>query len=438
MEADKKKEIVKNIIKILVLLVVILAVDRIIGFYIEPVKYSDYFKHDPVYKKAKEEGCDLIFMGGSHMEMCMNPRIFEEKMGFRNVLNVSATDQPIKGLYYYLLELNNEVKPKYVVVDITNQNLFGKTYYQGQINLMDKMSFPYNAMYYFSDEELIKASPYLLRTYKYKDFFFQNVRTRKADVAALGYQEGEGYEYGGFERTLPLYEKGGVPIVNYLGDDSSPEMKDESLKYLLKIKKYCDKKGIALYTVSCPISLMAIYNTQDYEERLNRYKKWASDNGITYHNLSYLRNREEIVSDDMWDPGHVAGTAGDRVSEVYADILKADIEGSGTDDYFYSNLSELREDVKRVVAVDGKFSIAEGIVTVNMESIQGDNLAPLYRVTLLELGKETIVSDWTKDTQISFEPGYIAADTCVIIEAMTESGLEEIPAKQVYFLANVL
>lgn len=420
--------------KILILIVAVLIIDNVIGFFIEPVKYSDYFKHDPVYKAAKADGSDLILIGGSHMEMCMNPSIFEEELGYKNVLNVSATDQPIKGMYYYLRQLVNEIHPKCIVMDVTNQSLYRPEVLMGKLNILDKMSFPYKVLYYINDKELVKNSATLLRSYRFKDFFFGCSQAKKYEISKAGYPESEGYEYGGFERTYTMFYEGGIPFDNYLSDDSSNEMLPESLEYILKIKSLCDNNGIDFYIVSCPISLVSIYGTPDYERRANDFTKWASDNGIIYRNLSMIKNREAIIGDKMWDSGHVSGDCADDVSRIYAQILLKDRnkEALGSE-YLYENVEQLKSDVHRVVSVNANIVKDDNNVELHIESLHNADINPVYHVTAQSIAMDNVVMDWCNDDFVNVNASDFPANTYFIVEAKTSiDSNDEIVAKQIY------
>lgn len=433
----------QRILSLLVLMALITAETYIIGELLTPISYADYFNHDMELIEQKNQHVDSVFIGGSRTYRTFAPKSFEEKIGWNCVVNAGTSQQPLCATYYQLKDLVERVHPEYVILGVTTNRLLGEPTRQGKMLVYDRVSFLTKVEYVldcFNKDNL----PYLFPPYRFRNNLgkLPSVIEKRKTVIENNYQpDEEASEYyveKGFAYSKRTYETGNVAIEGDVSF-SKEAVKEENLKYLDACVALCKEEGIHLYLVTPPTTMMCIYSYpgSQYDEVTQFCKQYAEENHLVYHNLNYLIGREEFLPDErMHDFNHVNGEGAYVVSEIYAEILRKDIAGMDTGDYFYADLGELKADVHRIVAVGAEIEEDEDdyrVMHINISSLQNDTVEPLYKVDISVDGgtSYTGLTEWSAEKEMDIR---IENDRPFQIKVRASTGNEgDAEAYQVYY-----
>jgi len=103
------------------------------------------------------------------------------------------------------------------------------------------------------------------------------------------------------------------------------------------------------------------------------------------------------------DRVHLNGEGSLVFSPVFARIIKSAFDGEDVSGLFYKNIDELKNDIDRVVACNGRVNHAEdGTLQVEVKSLHNDAITPEYRLVLkkkaeLQVAKAKAAADGTDD-----------------------------------------
>lgn len=420
-------KIIKRAYQVISLAIMFVVLDCVFGFLLQPVWYSNYFKKDVNMISKKKQDVEMLFVGASRTYRTFDPRIFERELGMQNVLNAASSGQPISGTYYEVCELIDKFHPKYIVLGVTFDQITGEDEnLQSRLILRDRMM---NQRYKFDfsvKRFKIDEWKYLLNSYRFRDNLTLNLIdyniSKKIDLNLNGYIPDTSaeayYAYKGFEYTNASISEGNMKLAGASAYDYNNISKIK-LEYLNKIVKKCKSSDIDLFLVTGPASMAKLYEVKNYQKAVDYYKTYASNNGLFYDNLNYIRDREDILSDDhMSDCGHINGRGAEIISKVYAHILSDEIHGINTDGYFYSSLDELKKDVKRIVAVDSQISVSENRILVRAGSLHNIDIFPEYKILVAhDGGKDEVFSEYSEKTEYSIPMLDGCSDYVVTVKA---------------------
>ena len=410
----------RRVVSLVVLVSMLLTVNMILGELLTPVSYADYFVHDLETIEKNNEQVDMVFVGASRVYRTFVPEVFEEELDMECVINAASSSQPICASYYQLKYLVKKFHPENVVLGLTWNQFHSKPNQQSmlivydRLPLAEKMEFALNC---FEGENLL----YALYPYRFRINLsdIESIYEGKQNLVAHNYEpnreKNEYYADTGFVYTTTSYETGTMPI-NGSGTFSEEKIREVNLAYLDACVELCKENNIKLHLVTAPSTMMRMYRIENYQGATDYFTKYAEENGLTYHNLNYLVDREQILPDElMYDYNHVNGEGAYVTSEIYADILKKDWAGIDTSEYFYDDLEEMKESVNRIVAVGADISFDENnsrLAHIEMESLQNDDVIPYYQIEISVDEGETFVPlvEWTQeavfDIELSVEEEY--------------------------------
>ncbi len=407
MNTSKAKTYIISAVSFAVMLAVSLL---ILGNLLEPISQSFYFNHDMQEIKDNDENVEMIFVGASRTARSFIPAIFEEEMGLDCVINAASSSQNIWGSYYQLKELLKDHHPRYVVLGVVENTLRSglvqaDLIVSDRLSGLNKLSFYWNC---FTGTDKL----YALRAYRFRDNLakIKENRQQKAEAIARGYKDDSSqdmyYDDTGYICSNRSYKTGTIPIVTKKGF-SLDLVRPKQLSYLEKIVQLCQEKGIRLFLVSGITTDMRLYCIDNYQGAVDWYHEFAKENGLVYHNLNYLMDREELFPDEMMsDYNHLNVQGAEIASRLYAQVLRKELKGENTDDMFYKDLEDLKKTVHRIVAVDADISFDPSDpskATAKISSYQNEDVTPLYQIEVKykDGSKETVVP-WTADNEVSF------------------------------------
>lgn len=399
-----------RLLSLLVLAAFLLAGNALLRELLEPVSYSAYFCHELDELEAAGTEADLIFVGGSRVYRSYVPEVFEERLGLDCVINAGSSSQPIGATYWQLKDLLERFHPRHVVLGVTWGQLTTEQSLQGALLVYDRLR-GMNRLRYAADclwDEgglLYTLYPYRFRSNlgKAGSIYAEKRALSAADYAPDISAGTEYYAGKGFIYSRRAAKPGNIGI-SHPGGFSEDAVRPESLRYLDGCVALCREAGATLSLVTGPTSLMQLYYLENYQGAVDFYERYAAEHGLVYHNLNYLRDRETLLPDTlMHDYNHVNGEGAYVVSRLYAEILERDLQGTGTDGFFYRDLEELKAGVNRIAAVGAEITPeSPGRVHIRIVSLQNRDILPRYRVELSEDGGEHYETavDWTVDTDL--------------------------------------
>jgi hypothetical protein len=415
-----------------------------LSYALEPVSFARWFKSDLRTIEKQGQEADLVIVGGSRTFRSFVPSILEEELGFDCVINGGSALQSLSGSYYQLKELTERFHPKYAVLAVTWNGLTYGIGTQSNLIVLDrltglnKLEFIKNG---FTDDDRIFA---LLKSYRFrKNLTAEDLAEIHEDKRILAenkgrpfVKEGDIYSDTGFVYSYESIPQGNVPITHH-GIYDWTEIHEDRVEYLDKIVGLCKEKDIKLMLVSAPSTLMQVYNIDSYQMAVDYYEEYAAKNGLIYHNLNYLKDREELLPDTVFmDYNHLNGEGAEALSRVYARILAEDLAGGDTASYFYRDFYELQEKTDRIAAVSASFepADAEGKYSVQLNSLHGENITPYYALLVKNSdGNLTKISDWSQEENIPTVSA--AVGTSIIVRAGTRGDdSEENTAWQEYVI----
>lgn len=432
---------VRRGISLLSLLALLLVGETLLATILEPISYAMYFNHDLNVLEDANADVDMVFVGASRVYRSFVPSVFEEKLGVKNVINAGSSSQYISGSYYQLEELIERFHPKYVILGVTGPGLYNQYNLQSQLIVLDRLQ-GLNKLPFVFDVFKLQDWPYALKSYRFKTnltkkFITNNIQNKQA-LKERNYQADSSskdyYADKGFIFSKTAYEPGNIQISG--GLQSIKEVNNAEVAYLKKIVNLCERSNAKLFLVTGPTTMSRLFMGNEYQYYHDWYVNFADENDLIYHNLNFLKSREDILPDSkMLDINHVNGEGAYVISEVYAEILQKTLSGESTDHYFYSNREELIGNVDRIVAVDADIEIVGNIANIEIMSLHNDTIVPSYQISFSDdTVNYLVLTDWTTDSKISVE---LPGDDNYTIMVRAKAGIEgEIEAFQYYTFEN--
>lgn len=409
-------KVLKWVVSILAFLVVLVLLIAGVGRLLSPITYATYFTHDIQEIEKSGEEIDMLLVGASRTYRSFVPQILEDDMDLNLVVNDGTASQPFCATYYSLVDMLRRFTVKRVVLGVSRSEILGEPELQARLILYDRVSLPtkieYGAECFDGDEKM-----FLIDAYRFRDNI-SNLPTlikNKRAIKAAGYRgdwngKTDYYMDTGYVYSEKTFANGNMTIERHRSF-SEDRINAEDVEYLERIVALCEENDIPLTMMTGPTSLMAIYNTSNYQGAVDWYENFAEEHGLIYHNLNYLIPRDEIFPDEtMQDFNHVNYTGAERVSHIYAEILQKDDAGLDTSDYFYANEDEMKADIHRIVAVEAKFdkdaeNAKAGETEIKLHSLQNDDVTPEYQILIATKNEDgsgdgwanyEVLSDWSK------------------------------------------
>lgn len=401
----------KRIMALVVLCAMLVAAVTVAGELLRPFYFStDIFNKEYDEMKSNKQKIDMVIIGNSRALLSLDPVIFKEKLGLNKVFNLSMGSQSIVADYYILKEFIEEFHPSYVVMGIEETTLMQQSI--GMISHLRNLERLHGSNYraYIKDNFMQTDYAYLIPCFAYRGNLGQ---IRDNTRMKLQFQE-EGvnmktdkwqYMGNGFvvysNRNLP---RGNIGIPGMRTFNKS-KVKEETINYLNKCVQLCQTNNIKLFFVAAPTSMAELYSINNYEDYTKFASEYSKRHNIKYHNLSYVKNKELLLSDNlMFDNRHVNKDGAAVTSKIYADILEKELRGIDTKKYFHKSLGEVKNAVRRIVGVDAKPVKKKNTISMTIRSLQNEDIIPEYEILLaIENNDFKPVVGWTKQNKISFE-----------------------------------
>ena len=407
-----------NLLNLLFLAVVLAAACTWLGRALVPVTYAQYYRHDLDVMKEKGEQYDLIFIGASRVYRSFDPQVFEEETDYAHVLNAGSVAQTIEGSYYLAKELIAAHHPSTIVLGLSYNELFYEQEDKsprGNMVLYDRLEDPLIKAQFAARVLAPKGDAllYLSNIYRYgsslSPSYLKKVADQKQALIDTDYapvvKKKEYYAGNGFVYSKRKVKAGNMPM-KAPGVFTPESVDPEKVAVLDDIVELCREKGVDLKLVTGPTTLMYMYNVENYQGAVDFYSEYAAGQGLSYYNLSMLRERQTLFTDKyMLDYNHVNGKGAKRASKVYAQILMREQAGESCEaikeELFYQNLDEIKSQVDQVVAIkaDANLVISKenGRKYLAVNGLKNDGEVIEYRLSVRKAGgkKFKLVYDYT-------------------------------------------
>lgn len=404
----------KRLFSLLSLFSMIVCLDWRMSQFLKPITYATYFNHDISTIEESENGANIIFIGASRVYRTFVPQIFEDYWNVECVINAGSSSQPLCGTYYQLQDLIERVHPNKVYIGVTLDMLTSNAGDTPQARLIvyDRLSLKNKILMglnCFSLKEMV----FFLDTYRYNKNF--NKKTIESNLKAISKLKATNYysysktpEYyadKGFVYNYDTYITGTIPIMGaaYFSEEL---IREDNLHYLDLCIDLCKNNNIEVNLVTGVTTVMRMYASEGYQKAVDFYNNYAKKKGIKYYNLNYLKDRENLMPDElMHDFNHVNGEGAYVVSKLFANLVNKEKKGEDISSYFYKNLADFKQDVKRIVAVRAEITVDDKDKNVRhfqMQSLYNDDVEPQYRISIKHKGSDEfkILVDWTVDPNI--------------------------------------
>ncbi len=398
----------KRLVSALVLLTMLAGAGYIMGELLRPVTvYTNLYTAEFEEMKKRNAVVDMVFVGNSRTLVSLNPKVFEKKLLMNKVINLSVPMQSTAEYYFQLKDFIEEFHPKTVVMGITYPGIISTTPKIVKLRMLERLH-GNNLLSYIRECVSIDEYPYLLRLYGYRD----NISRIKQNVAnRIHFFKGEfpsnlgDFQYNGQgfltnTQSIPYGNMGIRRNQNF----NKTMVPDSTLYYLDQCVRLCKENNIQLIFVTPPTTAANMYEINSYQGVIDYISDYAKRNNIIYHNLSYLKNKEELLPDTMYyDFKHINRAGSSVISEKYAEILSRCLRNRDTGDSFYASFTEMQKSVHRIVAVDARPVIKNNMMTLPVQSLQNKGIVPSYQVLLAKTKNDfKPVVEWTGKRTVSF------------------------------------
>lgn len=403
----------RNFKKIVLMFVVLICMEGLAGFLLEPVTYQHSLDRELEYMEKQGWFPDMVLLGDSMVLCGLVPEAMEETMeGELCVLNAATGSQQVWGSYYYLEDLAEQYELKYVILGVdqwafTQQEQSIKR----DLIVLDRIkSFPVKIRYVSSIFEPAEY-PYLLKSYANREEF-ENIPLHVKEKLTSEYLFGKVQCETKAELSRGHVSNGpgmGEEMVGIQELDPFTEqtVDQRAVKYLDKIVELCKSKGVKLYLVSMPVTSPAVYATETYGEFWSFFTKYAEENDVSFWDMNMLKDRKEVIPDGMmYDNVHI-GEPGDwAVSRKMGELLSMDMSGENVQAEFWT-FPEWKKSLTGIIGCD--FSTEEIPQKKDRRmkafSIQADGVIPEYEFWVSTDGKD---GEWIKLQEYGTE------DSCVV------------------------
>lgn len=264
---------------------------------------------------------DMAFMGGSHMEACLDPNVLWNSYGITSY-NYATGGQSIDVTYYMLKEVLKNHNISIVVVDtyyLARSAEYGDKGYIS--NALDNMNFSINKL-----EAIISCTPfkdnisYIFPVLKYHD------RWDELTKKDFNYDTTELYYTKGFAAGTEKYGKPDSTIASKT-NTATIDLPGKAAKYLNKIIDLCKKNDIKLILLNPPCDYNDEAKSNDWvhqqTELFNKVAEIAKENNIPF--INYNDKMDDIGIDfpnDMNNAGHLNIWGAYKVTADFGNYLK--------------------------------------------------------------------------------------------------------------------
>ena len=389
---SKRRKILTRTAGVAIILAVVVCMNYIATLCFDEVHVADYYNYDINQLEKENKQVDMVIVGASQVYHACNPDVISEELGIGEVIDCTTASAMFDGQYYMLRDLLRRFHPKYVVLEMSWRRFTDKSSgakSRGRLLMADRLKWPDKLDYGFHcfyPEQLLNL---LLPIYRFGGGVWgfsqlkQNYERKKAVSEGKWVDESErNYRKNGFSWYPDSVEPGSIPAEDFYYTDEKVE--EYEVKWARKIVELCNEWEVPIVWMTVPASIVELFDIQNYQGFQDFTTNLASELGVQYLNFSLMKDHDKILPEPLYaDRVHLNGEGSVAFSPVFAQIAKRALDGEDVSDYFYKNIDELKNDIDRVVACNGRVNPDEdGMLTVEVKSHQNDSITPEYRLLL--------------------------------------------------------
>ena len=251
----------------------IFAFDKSGIFAPDQANYHEKRRWDSFYEFTKSNNVDVLLIGNSHLYTGIDPNHLSCALG-ANCFILAAPGSPIMDSYFALKEGLKRCDPKVVVLEtfgIKAANV--RTYTGGSLTLVFRSFYSRKNFFQklFSTPFLFSPDNYLMawsESVRGHDILFKDPELVKKNLSGKNIvHKRKGMNLGRFttftsgitDKTDKKYDEEGAVI-----DGNAFRVNRECYKYVKKIQRLCDRKGIKLVFLTLPM----------YHKHIKNYSSW--------------------------------------------------------------------------------------------------------------------------------------------------------------------
>lgn len=404
----------RNFKKICLMLLILIGMEWILGFLLEPVTYQRKLEQDLKVMEMRNWIPNVVLLGDSMVSCGLIPGEMEETMGSQYcVLNAGTASQQVWGSFYYLKDLLEQYPVKKVVLGV-DQWAFTQQdeSIRRDLVVLNRIKNPMIKLEYVRNIFQIVEYPYLIKSYANREEIV-NVPQNIKEKLSGGYLFASS-KIQSKEDLLRGYTPNGLGMgksragLQKLDTFSMQNLNQRAVEYLDKIVELCRKKGADLYIISMPFVSTAVYATETYSSYHDFFRTYSEEKGITYWDLNLLRQKEEVVPDELLhDLVHLGEHGAQKVSRKLGELLRKDEQDSEVKNEFWPSVEAWEKSYDGIIGCDFHTEAMPDISDRIMlaKSIQAEGVIPEYEFWVSQDGAE---GNWIK------LQGYGRENQCII------------------------
>lgn len=302
----------KSIIQIVIFLTILLAADRIFGYFLETkyLKNTCAFSNGELNQFLKKKRCDTLFLGSSRVLHMIQPDQFG-----KGTLNLSKQQKHIyhNAALIDILYQENKLPKKLLVLNFETEDCFMEM----EKSLLDRV---YSLKFYYHKNKLVKKLidkrgfqeriKFLSSTYRFNDEGWKLLTYPLDDICPE-------YPERGYIPLMPDKNDSLRLLKSIIKDISSrtfDELNPTTFELLLHIKALCQKKGVKLVIINAPFYTYP----KDFIRGTDAISSFCTKNKIDYIDFNTLKIPELQFKKFWYDNMHTNSDG----SKIYTNYLK--------------------------------------------------------------------------------------------------------------------
>lgn len=412
---------------------------------------TELFNYNLSQIDAAGENVDMIFLGDSRTYRGLDPDVFEDEMGLDNVVNNGTPQQRPTLSYYLLKDMLEKYHPKYVLLSASFNGISMEQEPHYFYFAVDRMGWR-NKLRCLIDYYGINQG---LLTLVGKSEYINNMSLSAMKENVITKMERSRGEFetkksvmkmNGFKSSLHQSTPGSISYSynRKIKEWSLSDINAENLEYMNKIIDLCKSNDIEVILFTPTTSLSDIYRVEDYQIAIDYYNEYARKHDLKYFNLNYIRDRETIFPDEMFeDNRHMNYYGSQKCSKIFTQILNDYLDGKNTDHYFYKDLDELQSDVKRIVGCGCSMLRSNENYCIYTRALNNEGVVPEYRLLATKdndkeglVKQYNVIREWTEESKFVIPCSELEGYKNIKVEARSENH-DEVVAFDTYYIEDV-
>lgn len=393
----------KRITKCIVFMSIILFINMILIFILEPKESESKIMWQGFYK---EKNLNMLFIGSSVCQRSFNPYIIDDILK-TNSFNMGTPAQLLQQTYVGINEAVKKHKIKAVIIGMGHFTLTQKENLNAEIAFTKAKAAKRNKIEKIKEIiNFIFSNDHIKKTESINYFFpwifnrvnidYENISNNIKNKINSDWNKNEEkiiYEIGkgfGIARTSHNYNKVGSEVSGLI---YSRDIYLKNFEILKKISKFCKENNVDLIVVNPPHPYYDILSYGDeYFFTMKKLKDFFGSLNISYYDFNLIKpSIFQSKEDYFYDFEHLNEKGSTEFSKSFAKFMKLKANCKDMNEYFYTP-EEYLASIKHISIVDfDTKNIKEGVdiitkaytgskVNVEYEILVYDDILKKYKV----------------------------------------------------------